>query len=445
LSSHSVAVYTLGCKVNQNESYAIINLFKKAGYREVPFDHQADVYVINSCTVTHLADRKSRQMIRRAVKANPDAIVVVTGCYAQTAPGEVADIPGVDVVVGTRDRARLVDLVEQVKETQRPVRVVTDIKDAEVFEEISWETEQSHRVRAYLKIQEGCNRFCSYCIVPYARGPVRSRPVGQVIQAARDLVGLGYKEIVLTGIHTGAYGMESSEGVDLSTLIEKLLCIQGLHRLRISSIEPNEINDRLLGLMAEVPSLCRHLHVPLQSGDDAVLQRMNRVYRAEDYRNLVRKMRKKIPGLAVTTDVIVGFPGETDEAFSHTYHFVEEIKFSSLHVFKYSPRKGTPAADFSDQVAAVIKEKRSKELISLGKRLSEEYAKKNVGHTLEVLVEKQVPVGGQDYWEGHTDNYLTVKFPSDQSLKGQLINVRLDKYKDGAVFGHLVGITDINR
>lgn len=410
-------------------------MFKASGYEEVTFDDVADIYIINTCTVTHLADRKSRQMIRRANKTNPEAIIVVTGCYAQTASGEVLEIAGVDLVIGTRDRFRMLELIEEAKNARTPLNAVTDIMQATQFEEISGENFHPQRARAYLKVQEGCNQFCSYCIIPYARGPIRSRPVDNTVQAAEKLVNAGYKEIILTGIHTGAYGAEMPNDIDLAFLVSRLIEVPGLRRLRISSIDPNEINDRLLDIIKNSSILCRHLHIPLQSGDDAVLKRMNRVYSTSDYAKLSGVIRELMPEIAITTDVMVGFPGETEAEFANTLRFIEQMNFSDLHVFKYSPRKGTPAADFVDQIPPEIKEARSKELISLGRRLSAKYAEKFIGRKLQVLVEQTRHFNDQEYWEGHTDNYLTVAFPSELDLKGKLIDVRLDKYQDGIIIG----------
>lgn len=434
------AVYTLGCKVNQNESDAIISSLQQAGYREVPFEEAADVYIINTCTVTHLADRKSRQMIRRAVKTNPEAVVAVTGCYAQTSPGDVLGIPGVNLVVGTRDRHRLPELLEEAKNAREPVNAVQDIMQVEAFEEITGEEIVPHMVRAYLKIQEGCNQFCSYCIIPYARGPIRSRPVHRVLAAAQGLVKGGYQEIILTGIHTGAYGVDLTPRTDLASLVEKLVQVPGLKRLRISSLDPNEISEKLLKVMAHSSVLCRHLHIPLQSGDDHILQRMNRVYRTAQYAELVDRIRSRIPEIALTTDIMVGFPGETEEEFLHTGHFAERIGFAGMHVFKYSPRKGTPAASFPGQIAPEIKEARSNQLIALGKKLLKNYAEKYLGRTLEVLVEQPRALSGQVYWEGHSDNYLHMVFLSDRDLKGRLADVRAARFQDGVIYGSLSSI-----
>jgi threonylcarbamoyladenosine tRNA methylthiotransferase MtaB len=432
-----MAVCTLGCKVNQNETDAMVSSLLQAGFQEVPFEEKADLYLINTCTVTHLADRKSRQMVRRAIKNNPSAMVVVTGCYAQTAPGDVLEILGVDLVIGTQDRHRLVSLLEEVKSAREPLNAVKDIMLTNSFEEITEEELQPHMVRAYLKIQEGCNQYCSYCIIPYARGPVRSRPLKRVMEAAEQLVSAGYKEIILTGIHTGAYGIDLRPPMDFFGLVQELHRITALKRLRISSLDPNEINDDLIQLMGESTILCPHLHIPLQSGDDGVLLRMNRPYDKDYYLSLIKRLRNELPEIALTTDIMVGFPGETDEAFQNTYDLIAQIGFSGLHVFKYSPRKGTPAASYPEQIAPQVKEERSRRLIALGEESARRYAVKYLGSTLEVLVEQTVEVKGTTYWEGHSDNYLKILFPGNNNYKGQIVSVSLDHYQNGVILGHL--------
>ncbi len=427
----------MGCKVNQNETDAIVSSLIQAGFQEVPFEEKADLYVINTCTVTHLADRKSRQMVRRAIKNNPAAMVVVTGCYAQTSPGDVLGINGVDLVIGTQDRHRLLDLLEEAKAARKPLNVVGDIMQADDFEEITGEELHPHMVRAYLKIQEGCNQYCSYCIIPYARGPVRSRPLERVLEAAKQLVYSGYKEIILTGIHTGAYGSDLRPQMDLAGLVGELVRISDLKRLRISSLDPNEINEELLQVMTSSPILCPHLHISLQSGDDEILGRMNRHYDTAYYLSLVERIRRILPDIAFTTDIMVGFPGETEEAFQNTYDLVEKIGFSGLHVFKYSPRKGTAAASFPDQISPQVKEERSKRLIALGERLSREYARKYLGRTVEVLAEQRVEINGENFWEGHSGNYLKILFAENGDYKGQLVSVSLERYQDNVIFGHL--------
>lgn len=422
-----VAVFTLGCKTNQYESEAIASTFRHNGYESVPFEEQADVYIINTCTVTHLGDRKSRQIIRRAVKKNPEAVIAVTGCYAQTSPAEVLQIPGVDLIVGTRDREKIVDLVEQASMSPVPVNAVKDILTHRDFEELPI-LDYENRTRAFVKIQEGCNNFCSYCVIPYARGPLRSREPEKVLNEVRKLVDEGFGEIVLTGIHIGAYGAGLDEKMDLAALVVKVALIPGLKRLRLGSVEPLDITPRLIKAIAEIRTVCRHLHIPLQSGDDHVLQRMKRKYNSFEFSRMVGAIRGQIPELAVTTDVIVGFPGETDEEFENTYELIKDIGFSKTHVFKYSPRKGTPAAEYPDQVPADVKDARSKRLIALDRENQRKFASRFIGESVEVLAEQLVEED-RDVWEGLTDNYLKVLFKSDWDLQGEFVEVRTVKLR----------------
>jgi threonylcarbamoyladenosine tRNA methylthiotransferase MtaB len=433
-----VAVCTLGCKVNQYESATLAWLFQERGYRLVDFEDEAEVYIINTCTVTHLADRKSRQMIRRAAKTNPEAVVAVTGCYAQVSREEILKIPGVNLVAGTRDRALLVDLVEQAMKERCLVNAVSEYVAGEEFEEMPVQSIQG-RARAFLKIQDGCSNFCTYCIVPYARGPLRSRPLDRVIAAARKMVASGFKEIVLTGIHTGAYGRDLAQGLTLADLLKELLKISGLMRLRLSSIEPHDITLELVEIIAGSKIFCRHLHVPLQSGEDEILTRMGRKYTSWEYFRLVQVLRENIPGLGLTTDVMVGFPGETEEDFQSTYRLVKKIAFSGLHVFKYSPRRGTSAADYDNQVEPGLKEERSRNLIQLGKKLSAEFAAAHLGQDLSVLVEQRVQ-GDSVLYEGLTDNYIRVVFPGHEGLPGKIVRVKAEKAKGSLIEGRIIGL-----
>lgn len=434
--ANKAAIYTLGCKVNQTESDAMASILTEAGYKIVDFQDFADLYIINTCTVTHLGDRKSRQMIRRAKKTNPESVVTVTGCYAQTSPGEVLAIPGVDLIVGTRDRDKLVSLVEQTRAAQGPINAVQNIMEAREFEELPLARYHT-KTRAFIKIQEGCNNFCSYCIIPYARGPLRSRRPENVISEVKQLVADGFKEVVLTGIHTGAYGIDRPGEISLEALTKDLADIVGLARLRLSSIEAKEITPELLEIFANSKNVCKHLHIPLQSGSDEILKKMNRKYTLEEYRRLVARVREKIPGIAITTDIITGFPGETSEHFNETLDFVREMAFSRLHVFKYSPRKGTPAAKFSGQISPKEKEERSKALIELGAELAENYARGFLGQAMEVLVEEKDSAPGDNY-EGYTGNYLRVEFPSSQDLQGSLVNILLKEASGEKILGELI-------
>ena len=421
----TVAVATLGCKVNQYESAAIAGLFRDRGYSEVDFGTPASVYVINTCTVTHLSDRKSRQLIRRAMRVNPEAVMVVTGCYAQTSPGELMAMPEVDLLVGTSDRDRIVDLVEATGKVDTAVNAVSDIEKVCSFEELPAPVGQG-RVRAFLKIQEGCRNFCSYCIIPYSRGPLRSRQPEAVLAEAETLIAGGFKEIVLTGIQTGAYGVDLANNTNLSAIIKKLLHLPGLIRLRLSSIEPNDLTPELIDLMAQSQAFCHHLHIPLQSGSDRVLKLMRRRYVTADYALLLKTLREKIPDLAVTTDIMAGFPGETEEDFDDAFKFIESMAFSGMHIFKYSPRRGTPAAAFPNQVEPRVKEVRSQRLITLGEQLAHDYAEKFTGKPLPILVEQ--PFSDKEgYWEGLTANYLRVIFPGQEALRGEILDIIIEK------------------
>ena len=423
----TVAFHTLGCKVNHYETEAIWQLFKQEGYERVDFETTADVYVINTCTVTNTGDKKSRQVIRRAVRKNPDAVICVTGCYAQTSPAEIMAIPGVDIVVGTQDRIKMLDYIEQYKKEREPINGVRNIMKNRVYEELDVPS-FTDRTRASLKIQEGCNNFCTFCIIPWARGLMRSRDPQEVIRQAQQLVDAGYKEIVLTGIHTGGYG-EDMKNYNLAMLLSDLEReVRGLKRLRISSIEASQITDEVIEVIKESKIIVRHLHIPLQSGSNSVLKRMRRKYTMEFFGDRLERLREVLPGLAVTSDVIVGFPGETEEEFIETYNFIKEHKFSELHVFPYSKRTGTPAARMEDQVDEDVKNDRVHRLISLSDQLAKEYASQFEGEVLEVIPEEHHQEGKQaGLYEGYTDNYLKVVLPGNDELIGKLVKVKIVK------------------
>lgn len=432
----TIAVCTLGCKVNQYDTDAVLAQFKDAGYEVVDFDQVADVYLINTCTVTNTGDRKSRQMIRRAHRSNPKARVVVMGCLAQASPDEVVEIEGVSLVVGTHQRQDLLRLVESLPdESHQPVSaVVDDIFAVDDFEELPVSTFEG-RTRAALKIQDGCDQFCAYCRVPYARGKPRSRKLSAVVEQAEEIVQKGYQEIVLTGVHLGAYGQDLRPQLHLADAIAALLPIKGLERIRISSIDPHEITPALLDLVAHEHKVCPHLHIPLQSGSDAVLKRMRRRYTTSEYRRVVEQAYAMVPDLAVTTDVIVGFPGETDAEFEETLQFVESTGFSRLHVFRYSRRSGTPAARFPNQIPSSVKEERSRALISLGERLAARFHSRFVGRALSVLVEEV----GAGRAEGLTGNYVRVEFPAESdALVGKIVQVSAKTADEKGISGVLV-------
>lgn len=429
-----VALASLGCKVNQNELEAIKHLFLLGGYQVVPFPEKADVYVIHTCTVTHVSDRKSRQLIRRAIRANPGAIVAVTGCYAQVAPGEVLDIPGVDIVVGTRERHRLLELIARAREESTPINMVRPHDPGEAFEELP--VVEVSRARAFLKIQEGCEAFCTYCIVPYARGPLRSRKPEQILTEVQRLVAAGYQEIVLTGVHTGAYGQDFAGNMTLAGLLRQLVKVPGLKRLRVSSVDPLDFTPELKEVLTGEEVICPHFHIPLQSGDDAILKAMGRNYTGSYFLDLVASLRSRRPRAAFTSDVMVGFPGETENQFQNTMAIVREASLAGIHVFPYSPRRGTPAAAMPNQVAAEIKKNRERRLLQLGRYLARRYARQFLNQTLVVLAEKTLPAE-PGIFEGHTANYLTVAFPSEVDVSGQLLPVRLQELRGSLIWGKI--------
>lgn len=443
-----VAIATLGCKVNQYESAALAAAFERGGFEVVDFDQVADVYVINTCTVTHLGDRKSRQLIRRAGRQNPAALVVATGCYAQVSPGEVRQIPGVHLVLGNQEKAALVEKVQEALQGRgragggggEDLAVqVGDIMHSHHFQELP-AVAATGRTRALIKVQEGCNNFCAYCIIPYARGPVRSRPPGRVLEEARRLVEQGYPELVLTGIHIGAYGQDLADGTDLARLVSELRRIDGLKRLRLGSVEPLDFSPRLVAELAAGPPVCRHLHIPLQSGDDQVLHNMRRRYTTARYAGLVETLRQAIPELAITTDLITGFPGETGEQHRRTMEFVRQMSFARLHVFKFSPRRGTPAASLPGRVPAAEIEERSRQLIELGRELAGRFAAGFIGRPVEVLVEEEAAEPG--WVKGYTDHYLPVVFPGPPDLRGRIVEVRGRSAAGEVLLGEFLKNTD---
>jgi threonylcarbamoyladenosine tRNA methylthiotransferase MtaB len=440
----TVAFHTLGCKVNHYETEAIWQLFKEAGYERTEFERTADVYVINTCTVTNTGDKKSRQIIRRAVRQNPDAVICVTGCYAQTSPAEIMAIPGVDIVVGTQDRSKMLGYIEEYKTERQPINAVRNIMKTRVYEELDVPY-FTDRTRASLKIQEGCNNFCTFCIIPWARGLMRSRDPQEVIRQAQQLVDAGYKEIVLTGIHTGGYG-EDMKNYNLAMLLRDMEAqVKGLKRLRISSIEASQITDEVIEVLRDSSVVVRHLHIPLQSGSNTVLKRMRRKYTMEFFKERLDRLKEALPGLAITSDVIVGFPGETEAEFMETFNFIKDNRFSELHVFPYSKRTGTPAARMDDQVLENIKNERVHQLIALSDQLAKEYASQFDGEVLDIIPEETNEAG---LLVGYTDNYLKVVFEGAEELIGKLVKVKLIKagypYNEGQFVRVLNDITELN-
>lgn len=422
-----MAFHTLGCKVNHYETEAIWQLFKDEGYERKEFDHQADVYVINTCTVTNTGDKKSRQVIRRAIRQNPDAVICVTGCYAQTSPAEIMAIPGVDIVVGTQDRTKMIGYIEQYKNERQPINAVRNIMKNRVYEELDVPY-FTDRTRASLKIQEGCNNFCTFCIIPWARGLMRSRDPQEVVHQAQQLVDAGYLEIVLTGIHTGGYGQDLKD-YNLAQLLRDLEeNVKGLKRLRISSIEASQLTDEVIEVLRDSNIVVNHLHIPIQSGSDTVLKRMRRKYTMEFFGERLDRLREVLPHLAVTSDVIVGFPGETEEEFMETYNFINNHKFAELHVFPYSKRTGTPAARMEDQVDEEVKNERVHRLLTLNDQLAKEYASQFENEVLEIIPEERIKEGKDaGLYAGYSDNYLKVIFEGNEDMIGKLVKVKVTK------------------
>ncbi|SCX94543.1 tRNA (N(6)-L-threonylcarbamoyladenosine(37)-C(2))-methylthiotransferase MtaB [Alkaliphilus peptidifermentans] len=430
-----VAFHTLGCKVNQYETQAMSELFEKAGYEVVSDSEIADVYVINTCTVTNIGDKKSRQFIRRAKRNSPDSIIAVVGCYSQTASEEVAEIEGVNIVMGTSERNKIVEYVEDCLPTGK-INTVDDIMKVKDFEEMSVQ-EIKGKTRAVLKIQEGCNQYCSYCIIPYARGPIRSRRKHDIISEVETLVNNGFKEVILTGIHVASYGKDLNKNDALLEVLREVNDIDGLSRIRLSSLEPTLFTADFLNGLSKLEKICQHFHLSLQSGSDKILQKMNRRYTTDEYRQIVKGIRKVYPDIALTTDIIVGFPGESDDDFETTYLFVKEIEFSDIHVFKFSPRKGTPAAEFTQQVDGIKKHKRSEKLIELGEKMKLHYLEQFIGREKEVLFEtisKEYP----DHVEGLTNNYIKVLLNSKKIHEGEIRKVTLQEIIGEYMVGSII-------
>ncbi|EYE88116.1 30S ribosomal protein S12 methylthiotransferase [Fervidicella metallireducens AeB] len=428
-----VAFFTLGCRVNQYETEAMSEAFLKKGYTIVDFDDFADIYIINTCTVTNVGDKKSRQMIRKSKKINPDAVVAVAGCYAQVAPDEVASIEGVDVVVGTSDKGKIVDLVEKFLAEKKQIKHVENIMTIREFEDLEID-EYQDKTRAFLKIQDGCDRFCSYCLIPYARGPVRSKRPEKIVREVQKLVENGFKEIILSGIHVASYGRDLGN-INLVDIIEKLDKFENLKRIRIGSVDPTFFTDEVIERLSKIEKLCHHFHLSLQSGCNNTLKRMNRHYTTEEYEIIVNKLRETFSDVSITTDIIVGFPGETEEEFNETFEFLKRLKLAKMHIFKYSPRKGTKAATFNEQVAPEIKDKRSKLLIELDEKNEKEFTNKFLNKRMDVLFEETK----NGYSKGYTKNYIKVQVQSAKDLSGEIIDdILLSKIdNDGTVIGKI--------
>lgn len=431
-----VAFATLGCRVNVYESEAMTEKFIKEGYEVAAFDEFSDVYVINTCTVTNMGDKKSRQMISRARRKNPEAIVAVVGCYSQIASEEISQIPGVDVVLGSRNKGEIVYWVNRAREERKQVVEVSDVLKNKEFEELFIE-EYQDKTRAFLKIQDGCNRFCSYCLIPFARGAVCSKDPEKIISEVKELAKNGFKEIILSGVHTASYGVDLEGNWSLIKVLEEIHEVEGIERIRIGSIDPTFFSEGVIEKVVELKKMCPHFHLSLQSGCNATLKRMNRHYTAEDYKVVVENLRKHMPDVSITTDIIVGFPGETEKEFNETYNFLSDIKLSKMHIFKYSPRSGTKAAEMEFQVDGNIKEQRSNKLIELNSQNEKSYMEKFLNRKMEVLYEEQAK-GRENYYIGYTPNYIKVMTPSvEVDLKGKIIPTKLIAVESENMIGEI--------
>lgn len=422
-----VALTTLGCKVNQFETETMTGLFRQKGYEIVDFTEKADFYIINTCSVTHLGERKSRQLIRRAIHLNSNAVIAVTGCYAQLHPDDIGEIEGVRAVIGTNERRNIVEVVERAAAGDAFIKDVRGVMQEHEFEDIPMFGLQS-RARAFLKIQDGCTNFCSYCIIPYARGPLRSRSIASIKQETQKLVSNGFHEIVLGGIHLGAYGRDMDENLTLADAVAAALSVDGLKRLRLGSLESIEVSDALLELLVNNEHFVHHLHLPLQAGSDSVLKMMNRHYTAEEFAALLQRIIQKVPDIAISTDVIAGFPGETDEQFAQGLEFIKTLPICRIHAFPYSKRKGTPAAEMPDQIEESIKKQRVHELQKVSDAKSKQFCQRFIGDTLSVLFEQTMPDNISD---GHTGNYIKV-YTDKKAEKGEIRSMKMLRiYKDG--------------
>ena len=419
-----VGIYTLGCKVNSYESEFVADLFKKSGYEICDFNSVCDIYVINTCTVTNGSDAKSRKIIREAIRNNPSACIVAMGCFIESSKDNLID--GINICIGNKDKSKIVELVESYMKEHVNINHIVEL-DRE-FEDMEIENFGS-RTRAFVKVQDGCENYCTYCIIPYVRGKCRSKKLDTVIEEVTKLVSNGYKEVVLTGIHTGSYGVDL--GLDFSDLLEALIKIDGLERLRISSIEATELNSKVIDVIKNSKIICNHLHIPLQAGSDKVLKLMNRKYDLEYFKNKIEEIRNVKPDLAVSTDIIVGFPGEGEEEFLNTLKFSDEIKFSKIHVFPYSERRGTPSVKFKEKVSEQDKKDRVKRLISLSEKLEKEYMTKFIGREVSVLIEEYK----DGYSYGHTSNFLYVKVKGLFD-KEEVIDVVVDSIEYPYVIGN---------
>ena len=428
-----VSFYTLGCKVNQYETNAMTQKFQEAGYEIVDLNNDvADIYIVNTCTVTNMSDRKSRQVLRRLKDKNTDAIVVAVGCYAQVAKQELEKMPEIDVVLGNEEKKDIVQYVEKFIQEQNKLIEIFDISTQKEFRDMGLIT-YTEKTRAVIKVQDGCNQFCSYCIIPYARGRVRSRKQDSIIEEITQIAKNGIKEVVITGIHIASYGRDFGNENGLIELLEKINEIDGISRIRLGSLEPKIITKEFVQRLVKLDKMCHHFHLSLQSGCDDTLKRMNRKYTTSQVNEIIERLRNYYDDVILTTDIIVGFPGETEEEFAQTYEFLQQAKLYKMHVFQYSPRKGTRAAEMQNQIDGNIKEARSKKLIELSNENQLKYNKNLIGKNVEVLFEDKEVDNGITYFKGHTKNYILVKYMTDQELEDTLKMVKVLKAEEEIV------------
>ncbi len=415
-----VAFYTLGCKVNQYETNGMIQAFKTKGYDIVNFDEKADIYIVNTCTVTNIADRKSRQVLSRAKKENKDAIVVACGCYAQVSKDKLDLDKEIDLVIGNTEKKDIVKYIEDYIDSKSKVKNIDDVLRDKNYIEFG-DVVYTEKTRAMIKVQDGCDRFCTYCLIPFARGKIRSRDPKNVISEIKKISQNGIKEVVITGIHVASYGKDFKENYSLIDLLEEINKIDGIERIRLGSIEPLLMSEEFMTRLSKLNKICHHFHLSLQSGSNSTLKRMGRRYTTEEFKEIVDRIRRYYDDSILTTDIIVGFPGETDDEFEETYKFLSDIKFYKMHIFKYSKREGTKAAIMPNQVDGSIKEIRSKKLIELSNKFEREYLNSYIGKEIEVLFEEK----DGEYYKGHTSNYLLVKYKSNEDLENRIVKVRL--------------------
>jgi len=426
---NKVAFCTLGCKVNQYETNAMIEQFISKGYEIVEFNKKADIYIINTCTVTNMADRKSRQMLRRVKEINKDAIVVACGCYAQVAKEELEKISEIDLIYGTNEKNKISEYIEEFQKDNNKNSIITDVMYQKEFLDFGT-TDYTEKTRAVIKVQDGCDRFCSYCIIPYARGHVRSRKIESVIEEIKAIAKKGIKEVVITGIHVASYGKDFKEKKALIDLLEEINKVDGIKRIRLGSLEPTLITKEFLERLTKLEKICDHFHLSLQSGCDETLKRMNRRYTTEEFKKSTELLKEAYPNVSLTTDIIVGFPGETDEEFNKTYEFLKNINFYQMHIFKYSPRKGTKAAVMKEQIDGSIKEERSSKLIALSNENEIVHNKKEIGRELQVLWEEQ----DGEFIKGHTTNYKVVKIPYKE-IENTITKVKIERLENLELIG----------